>query len=289
MNPCKTVALAGLAALYLTAGAHAAEDTVLARVNGTAITEADVASAEAEVGSELARIPEQDRRRVLVEHLIETHLLAEAAKKEKLDQGPQVESRMKYYRQGLLRTLFLEKRVGEEVTEAQAKQFYDEQVAKIEPEMEVRARHILVETEEEARDIIERLNRDDDFAELAKEKSKDTGSGENGGDLGYFTRDRMVKEFADAAFALEVGAVSEPIESQFGWHVIKVEDKRQRQLASFDSVKDQIMAALVQKKVQDVIRDLRDDAQVEFVDPELKKAAEEAATPEAPAKPADQQ
>src|SRR2546422_929296 len=135
---------------------------------------------------------------------------------------------------------------------------------------EVRARHILVEGEDEAKAIIEQLKGGADFATLAKEKSKDPGAAE-GGDLGYFTKDQMVPEFADVAFKMYPGQLSNPVKTQFGWHVIKVEDKRTRQPPEFEKVKDQIEAYLARKVQSDFIAKLRQSAKVERLD----KAAEQ--------------
>ncbi len=279
---CKAWILAVATALCLASAVHAAEG-VVARVNGVDITEADIASAESEVGAEIASIPVHQRRRVLVEYLIETQLLSDAAEKAKLDQGQLMKDRLAYYRRRALRDIYFDKMVRDAVTEAEAKKVYDEQVANIKPQQEVRARHILVETEDEANDIRERLERGEDFAALAKEKSKDPGSPD--GDLGYFTRERMVKPFADAAFALEVGAISEPVQTQFGWHVIKVEDKRERKPPAFEQVKDQIMAAMVQERMRSTLQEMRGKAEIEVVDPELKKAMEDAEKAAQPAQP----
>jgi len=278
MKSLKTVfAASAMAVLLASAGqAQAAEDKVIARVDGTEITEADVATARAELSSEIASIPVDQRERVLVEFLIENQLLAKAAEKDKLSDNPEFANKLEYYRRRALRDLYFETKVRDKVSEADARKIYEEQVGQLEPETEVRARHILVKDEEEAYDIIERINRGDDFAELAKEKSQGP-SKSKGGDLGYFTRDQMVKEFADAAFALEKGEMSEPVKTQFGWHVIKLEDKRQKEPPSFDDVKERIIAALVQRKAQEVMRDLRSKSDVEIVDPDIKKAMEEAA------------
>jgi peptidyl-prolyl cis-trans isomerase C len=143
----------------------------------------------------------------------------------------------------------------------------------VKPEQEIHARHILVKTEDEAKEIAERLKKGEDFAALAKEKSQDPGA--EGGDLGFFTRGQMVKPFEDAAFALDVGQVSDPVQTPFGWHIIKVEEKRDQPLPNFDQVKDAIIAQLVQNKAQEVVGTLRKAATVEVVDPTLKKAMED--------------
>jgi peptidyl-prolyl cis-trans isomerase C len=177
--------------------------------------------------------------------------------------------------------------VRDAVTEAQAKTAYDEQIAKVVPEPEVRARHILVKTEQEAKDLVKQLKAGADFVELAK-KSSDGPSAQTGGDLGYFARGQMVKPFEDAAFALKAGEISAPVQTEFGWHVIKVEDKRNRPVPQFDEVKDELIASLVQNQLKTVVQGLRGTAKVEIVDPELKKAIEEDARAAAIETPAEQ-
>jgi peptidyl-prolyl cis-trans isomerase C len=267
------------AAAILAGPAWAAPDTVVAKVNGEAITEAEIGFAESEIGSELAGVPEESRRRVLVEYLIEAHLMADAAKKAKLEESESFASRMEYYRLRALRDAYFEKQVRDSVPETEAKALYDERVKSLPAQEEVRARHILVKTEDEAKKVAQELAGGADFAETAKKYSQDRG-GQGGGDLGYFTRGQMVKAFDDAAFTLEKDKLSDPIQTEFGWHLIKVEDKRNRQPPSFEEVKDQITASLIQNKLQTQVQELRKAGTIEIVDPELKKAAEaEAAAP----------
>lgn len=128
----------------------------------------------------------------------------------------------------------------------------------------VRASHILVETEDEAKEVINRLNNGEDFAELAKELSKDEGSKENGGDLDYFTYDKMVSEFADASFSLEIGELSEPVKSQFGYHIIKVTDKKIDETVTFESRKDTLVELYKQEKYTELINNLKNDADIKI-------------------------
>ncbi|HEU4476182.1 MAG TPA: peptidylprolyl isomerase, partial [Methyloceanibacter sp.] len=179
-----------------------------------------------------------------------------------------------YHQRRALRDAFFDAKISDAVTEAEAKKIFDEKIGQLKPEQEIRARHILVASEAEAKEIAERLKKGEDFAALAKEESKDSGA--EGGDLGFFTRGQMLKPFEDAAFALDVGAISEPVQTQFGWHIIKVEEKRDQQLPSFDQVKTAIMSQLVQQRAQEVVTGLRDAAAIEVVDPELKKSMEPA-------------
>lgn len=262
-----------LAGIAYSAPSWAAPETVVATINGHDITESEIGFAEAEIGSELTGVPNENRRRVLVEYLIEAHLMADAAEKADLAKGDAFEQRMKYYRLRALRDAYFEKKIRDAVPESEAKSVYEERVKSIPPQEEVRARHILVKTEEEAKNIAKELNAGGDFAKLATKHSLDR-AGQGGGDLGYFSRGQMVKPFEDAAFSLEKEKISAPVKTEFGWHILKVEDKRKRQPPTFDEVKDQITASLIQTKLQSVVRALRESGKVEFIDAELKKAAE---------------
>lgn len=260
------------AALFGVAPAIAAEP--LGRVNGQDITESELNRMEAELGPEVAGLPAEARRRVLFEAWLEERLLADAGEKAQLGKGPEFENRMKYYRLRALRDAYFETKVRDAIGEDEAKKVYDAEVGKLKPEPEVRARHILVKTEEEAKGVVKELKGGADFIALAQKHMPGQG-GASGGDLGYFTRGQMVKAFEDAAFAMEKGQVSEPVKSEFGWHVIKVEDKRDRQPPSFADVKGQIMNSLVRAKLQTITQDLRKAAKVEVFDESLKKALAE--------------
>ncbi len=255
--------------------AAAADDTVVARVNGFDIKQSDLDFAASEVGTRLATLPVGDRQRVLLQYVIENELMAGAGQTDNLDKTDTFPNRVKYHERRALRDAFFDVKISGAVTEADAKKIFDEQIVEVKPQQEVHARHILVATEAEAKEVAERLKKGEDFAVIAKEKSKDTGA--EGGDLGFFTRGQMLKPFEDAAFALDVGQISEPVQTQFGWHIIKVEEKRDQALPTFDQVKAAIIAQLIQAKAQEVVTGLRDTAKIEVVDPELKKAMEAAA------------
>jgi len=246
-------------------------DKVLANVNGTPITEDDLKLAEMDIGAELGRMPEMQRRRATLEYLIQVRLLSTAARRDKLETGDAYKKRIDYFRERALRDTYFESKVMNAVTDAEAKDIYQKRIAAMPSGGQIRARHILVKTEAEARDVAELINRGQEFAELAKKKS--TGpSGPRGGDLGYFSQGDMVKEFETAAFKLKVGQVSEPVKTKFGWHLIKIEDKRKA--APFEEVKDQVKTELIYKKAQEVLAGLRKAAKVEIIDKVLKKAIE---------------
>ena len=192
-----------------------------------------------------------------------------------------------------LRELYFEKVIKASVSDADARKIYDDQVKLLKPEEEVSARHILVETEEQAKALKEKLNNGADFVQLAKENSKDPGSKDDGGNLGYFGHGQMVPQFEDIVFKLKKGEVSDPVKTQFGWHLVKLEDRRTKQPPAFDIVKDRIVQSLLLKKAQQSAVELRGKSKIELVDPEIKKAIDdrnkalEAAPSGGAAKPAE--
>jgi peptidyl-prolyl cis-trans isomerase C len=276
--PLALGALALLAALALPlvlglrAGAQDA-DQVVARVNGTDIKASDVALAEEDIGSNLSQIPPESRREYLTSYLTDMNLVAKAAEGRKLADGDEFKRRLAYYRSKILMDLLLQSEAKAAVSDGAMHQLYDEASRQMTGQQEVRARHILVKTEDEAKAIIAELKNGADFAELAKQKSTDPGAAE-GGDLGYFPKDEMVPEFADAAFKLEKGQISEPVHTRFGWHVIKVEDKRERQVPAFDQVRDQLATHLVRKAQAELITKLRADAKVERLEQPVAQPAQ---------------
>jgi peptidyl-prolyl cis-trans isomerase C len=271
--------------------AHAQEDKVVARVDGTAITEADVDLALKDFGQALGNLPEAQKREAVVRMLIDTKLIARAAEADKIQETPEFKRTATYLRDKALMDSYLTAKGEAAVTDEEIKKVYDETVKGTAPVQEVRARHILfqgqdeaslAEAEKKAKDVAQKLKDGGDFEALAKELSEDPGSKDNGGDLGYFTKDSMVPEFAEKAFSQDKGAVSEPVKTQFGWHVIKTEDKRDQPIPTIDQVRDQIVVYLQRKTQQDIIKGLRDNAKVERMGPQAKLPGEEAAPGAAP-------
>lgn len=269
-----TLALAG-AALLLAPLQALAEDKVVATIDGKPITDADLKIADSEIGADMGTLDPMQKRMSLLEFLIDNQLFAEAAEKDKLDQGPEFEARLQYLKRRALRELYFEKVIKASVTEADARKLYDEQVKLLKPEEEVSARHILVPTEAEAKDLKKKIDGGDDFAKLAKEFSKDPGSKDDGGNLGYFGHGQMVPEFESVVFKLKKGDVSDPVKTQFGWHLIKIEDNRLRPPPAFDVVKDRIVQSQLLQKAQQSAVALRSATKIEIVDPEIKKAIDE--------------
>jgi len=254
--------------------AHAA-DPVVARVNGFEIKQSDLDFAASEVGPRLGTVRPEDRKRVLMQFMIENELFAGAGEQEKLDESDTFDKRAAYHRRRALRDAFFDKNVRGAVDDAEAKKVFEENISKVKPEQEISARHILVNTEDEAKEVKAQLEGGSDFAKLAAEKSKDKNA--EGGSLGFFSRGQMLKPFEDAAFALDVGKLSEPVKTSFGWHIIEVQEKRNQKLPSFDDVKDPIISQLVVRKAQSVVGDLRSKAKIEILDPEIKRSMDDAA------------
>jgi peptidyl-prolyl cis-trans isomerase C len=242
-----------------------ASDPVIARVNGVDIKQSDLALAEEDVGADMQAASPEAKREHLISYLADIIMVTQAADKKNIADNPDFKRRLAFLRSKLLMGYELQQEAKTALTDEALKQTYDEAVKSMSGQEEVRARHILVEGEDEAKAILEQLKGGADFAKLAKEKSKDPGAAE-GGDLGYFTKDQMVPEFADVAFKMYPGQLSNPVKTQFGWHVIKVEDKRIKQPPEFEKVKDQIEAYLTRKAQSDFIAKLRQSAKVERLD-----------------------
>lgn len=255
---------------------EAKEDKVIAIVNGHEIRTSEVQMATDDIIGQLPDLPPKLRYPFVVEYLIERHLLAQYAVKEGIAETEEYKRRLALYQAKALRDAYFFQTLRPQVTEEQIKAVYDEESGKLAQTERVRARHILVGSEKEAKDILARLNKGEAFADLAKQYSLD-GSKDYGGDLGYFTAPEMVAEFSKAAFALKTGETSQPVKTDFGWHIIKVEDRKLGLAQPYDQVKSAIRNVLLRKKVQETMEKIRGASKVEIVDEDLKKYAEEAA------------
>jgi peptidyl-prolyl cis-trans isomerase C len=250
-----------------------AEDKVVVVINGHEIKTSEVEIAAEDIALQLGDLPAKLRYPFLIEYLVERHLLAQAAVKQGIADTDEYKQRLAFYQAKALRDAYFNSTIKPSVTDEEVKAAYDKEASKVKVSERVRARHILVQTEKEARDVLARLNKGEKFEDIAKQVSLD-GSKDYGGDLGYFSAEEMVPEFSKAAFSLKIGETSEPIKTDYGWHVIKVEDRKQGGAQPFDQVKAGIKAVLMRKKVQDVVTELRKEAKIEIVDPDLKKLQE---------------
>lgn len=275
------LAAAGCIALALPAHAQGA-DPVVAKVDGAEIRQSDIDTAAEELGSSLQQMDPATRRDNILSFLIDMKIVSKAANDKKIADSEDFKKKLAFARDRLLMDQLLANEGKTATTPENMKKVYEEAAKQITAEPEVRARHILVETEDEAKQVAEELKKGADFAELAKKKSKDPGASD-GGDLGYFTKDQMVPEFSKVAFETEAGKISAPVKSQFGWHVIKVEDKRNRQAPDFEQVKAQIETYVTRKAQADYVGKLREAAKVERLDAKPADPAPAATPPAAKA------
>jgi peptidyl-prolyl cis-trans isomerase C len=261
--------------------ALAQNDPVVAKVNGKEIRQSDLAAAEEDLGQGAAQLPPDAKREYLISYLTDAVLVAKAAEDSKVGDDPEFKRKLDAARNKILMEVYLTREAKKAATDAEMRKVYEEAIKQVASEEEVSARHILVETEDEAKKILADLKKGGDFAAIAKEKSKDPGSKDNGGDLGFFTKDQMVPEFAEVAYKLDKGQLSDPVKTQFGWHIIKVDDKRKKPAPTFEQVKDQVETFVVRKAQAELITKLRADAKVEKFDKDGKPVP-------ADAKPAEQ-
>lgn len=255
-------------ALALAASPACAADKnpVVAEVNGAKIYEADLANYQRSLPPQMAA---QAPYEALLDMVVNNHLIAEQAKKEGLEKDAEV----KQLFQQVLVKVWMNKHLKAEITPAAVKAAYDGYLANSKPEEELRARHILLETEDQAKAVIAELNKGADFAETAKTKSKDPSAKQNGGDLGYFTQGEMVPQFSTAAFGMKAGELSAaPVQSQFGWHVIKVEDRRMATPPTLEQATPAIREELAGKTAQKLVGDIRAKAKVTLYDRDGKPA-----------------
>jgi peptidyl-prolyl cis-trans isomerase C len=238
------------------------DDTVLATVNGTDITVGHMIILRQKLPAQYDQVPDDVLFEGILEQLIDQYLLSETMPK-----GDELQPVIRYAIENESRAILASNKIGEiagrEISEDDIKALYEEEFGDVAPQTEINASHILVETEDEAKELIELLKGGADFAELAKERS--TGpSGPNGGELGWFTRGRMVPEFEDAVFALEVGQISDPVQTQFGWHVITVNETRELPPPTLEETREQLVGQLQQQAIEAEIATLREGAEIEM-------------------------
>jgi peptidyl-prolyl cis-trans isomerase C len=217
---------------------------VVGRVNGEAVLRSDVLREADALPPQFRQMPIEALWPVLLDRVIDRKLIAAAARKDGLANDADFKARMKDLEDRVLEQAFLVKRMEKQVTEAAMQKRYAEMVAAMKPETRVHARHILVKTRDEAVDVIRELAKGGDFAKLAQERSQD-GSARTGGDLGWLTKEQVVGPFGDAAFAMKKGETSRaPVQTEFGWHVIRVDEVQADYKPTFDEKRDEIQQAL---------------------------------------------
>ena len=267
--PIRQIFMVALALVFLSAPDAVAQNQIsegtVATVDGIAITYNDVSLVEDELMSVYGQLPEEQRFQTLVGYMVNRILASEAAKKAGLENDADVAKIKAFMERKALQDVYIAKMLMERVREEDVTAYYDKEIKNGPVEEEVRARHILLDNREAADAVVADLENGADFAALAKERSKGP-SGPSGGDLGYFSKQSMVPAFSDAAFKLAAGETSPPVQTQFGWHVIRVEDRRNRPVPPFDQVRDQIYQLLISEAQRDIYDEMRAKASVDLVD-----------------------
>ncbi|MEF3366133.1 peptidylprolyl isomerase [Methylocystis sp. 9N] len=264
-NYARFSACVALVAASFAIGGTGAQAKTLAKVNGVEITDEDVKIALDDLGPGIPRQLEgKARESYVLDFLIDEQLVVQKAQADKLSESPEFVKKLAYLRDKALMETLLGDVARKAATEASIKATYDEAAKNQKPETEYHAHHILVPTEEEAKAALKRVKGGEDFAKVATELSKDPGA--KGGDLGWFTTDRMVPEFGEAAAKLQPGQISDPVKTQFGWHVIKLDEKRPKVFPPLDQVKDQVARYVVQKAQSELVMQLREGAKIERAD-----------------------
>jgi peptidyl-prolyl cis-trans isomerase C len=244
----------------------AAADPVLARVNGFEIHSSMVLGQIRNLPPKTRQLPPEKLIPLVLQAMINSRLIQSAAEEEHLGDDPEVKQQLAAAKLEIVRNVYLERIVQKAVTDPKLRARYEEDIKKMPPREEIDARHILVKTEREANDVIHQLEHGASFQKLAREKSIDPAGKDNGGDLGWFTREQMVPEFAKAAFALKVGQFTRtPVKTRFGWHVIKLIGRRKAPPPEFDDVKSQIAAQIEAEVIRDKLKELRAHAKIEIL------------------------
>jgi peptidyl-prolyl cis-trans isomerase C len=265
-------------------------------VNGTAITRADLEALQSQLPPFAQQQPLSALYPRLVDRLVDGKLVLAKAKSEKFEQDPEVRKQIALLQDRVIEQIWVHRQIDKQLTDEVLKKAYDESIKSFKAEDQVRARHILVPTKEEADKLLARLKKGEDFAALAKEASKD-GSASSGGDLGFFGKGQMVKPFEEAAFGLKMGEVSKaPVQSQFGWHLIKVEERKPSTPPSFEESKAELKESRSRELADKIVADLRKDAKIERFDLDGKPLTDaktdakpaESSKAEPAAKPAEQ-
>lgn len=259
------VALLGTLAMPAMAqDAAKGSDPVVARVNGEEIRRSDVMRELQMAGPQIQQLPPQMIYPQILQKMIATRVVSQKGYAEGLQNDAEVKRRVKNLEMQVVAEAYVHRQVEPKITETKIKERYDQLASKYKPQDELRARHILVKTEAEANDLLKQLKGGTDFAKLAEQKSSDAVSAKQGGDLGYFVHDAMVKAFSDAAFKLKVGEITDkPVKTDFGYHIIKVEDKRKSAPPPVAEVRDQIANQLGQEMANDEVKSLEAKAKVE--------------------------
>jgi peptidyl-prolyl cis-trans isomerase C len=261
--------------LLLPAAARAADDYVMLKINGQNISAAEVQKSWESLfppGTAPAFDTASDTvRQNVLRGIVSEKLLLTEAEKQGVETLDAVRQEVEAARRKIVLRYFLEQKSANLMQEDDIQAAYGRLVTSLAKEEEIRARHILVASEKEAEELYERIEKGESFAKLAEEYSKDPASAAEGGDLGYFTADKMVKPFAEAAFTLKKGEVSEPVKSPFGWHLITLEDRRSATVPTLNEAREAIVMQLQDEKLSSYINSLLSAAEITYYSPKGKE------------------
>ncbi|TAJ40154.1 MAG: peptidylprolyl isomerase [Reyranella sp.] len=264
----------------------APKDPIIATVNGVPVRLSELEVAQQSLPPQYRNMPLQAVFPALLDRIVDSKLVVQEGKKSKVTEDPAYKKRLAFVEEQVLQDFWIQREIARKVTADKLRQRYEERLKSLPSEEEVHARHILVATEDEAKALIAEIKKGTAFDKLAKEKSTDKASGAEGGDLGWFKKSDMVKEFADAAFDLKKGALTEtPIKTQFGYHVIQVEDRRKAPPPAYEELAEQLREEMAREAVTAELDLLRSRAKIEKFNIDGSKPEPAAVKPATPARP----
>ncbi len=251
------------------ANQHERKEQVVAKVNGSEIRTSDLRLAADELASQIAAVQADQRMAYLVQYLVERYLIVQAAEKAKITETEEFKRRLRYYAGKALYDAYYRTVIKPKISDATVKAVYEKEIARTKPEDEVRVRQIMVRTEKQMKEITALLAQGLDFVELAKSRSISPAA-MRGGDLGYFTKDKVPPDLKDIVFNLKKGEVSKPVKTRFGWQIVRVEDRRVRKLQPLASVSAGIRDLLERGKFREELAELRKQAKIEYLVPDAE-------------------
>jgi peptidyl-prolyl cis-trans isomerase C len=260
---------------------------VVGRVNGQEIRLSELSEMASSLPEELRGVPAPTLFPMLLDQAIDRRAIGALARKQGLDKDDAVQRQMQRAQEQALQSALITREVGPQIAEPEIRARYDREIAAKPGEEEVHARHILVATEAEAKAIIAELNKGADFAEIAKTRSTDPSAKAQGGDLGFFKKGDMLPEFAEAAFALKPGQITAtPVKTQYGWHVIRLEERRAAPPPSYEQAHDELRQKMIGEGIQKLLKEARAEVKVERFNPDgsAPRATDTAEPPPAPKK-----
>ncbi len=249
------------------------KDPVVLTVNGQEIRASEIAFARDEILPHLGGLPPKARYPFIVDYLVERHLLAQAAVRDKINKSDAYRKRLRYYQVKALREAYFAEKLRPQVTEDMVRATYEKEKSTSKVRERARAQHILVKTQKEADEIYTKIQKGEDFAALARQHSTDEVAAK-GGDLGFFFAEEMVPEFSEVVFKLKKNEVGGPVKTKFGWHIVKRLGTQTIGPRKFEDVREGIQAILLREVVQGEVAKYKKQSKIDYLDPDLIKIRE---------------